>query len=357
MSKSSFNGASFTASWEKRWMTISALFCSVKILFVLLLLPAISCAANDAPLNEQEEAGIFDFLNAPQAYWSTKVTDFAQYLDSFFIDPRAFQETNESLVILGVNEVISRDNRPEFEVTGKARIALPYAKKYLHLLFESDPEVATTRVDPKTGTPVVDPAVVAPKSFAAAVRFQKPVEERWHFSTDIGIKLRSPLNPFVRARGSLSIPFDDWRTKLTETLFWFDSIGAGAGTQLDLETTLSDRVLFRSTTNATWLNEKQGFDLNQDFSLYQTLNNRAAVVYQISAAGVDYPSPQVTEYLAQIRVRYRLHRKWLFFEVDPQLHYPRETGYQMHPMLLLRLEMLFENPPLPALLFPHKVNE
>jgi len=41
--------------------------------------------------------------------------------------------------------------------------------------------------------------------------------------------------------------------------------------------------------------------------------------------------------------RYRLHQKWLFFEIAPQLHFPNANNYAVSPALSIRLQMLFDD--------------
>jgi hypothetical protein len=43
-----------------------------------------------------------------------------------------------------------------------------------------------------------------------------------------------------------------------------------------------------------------------------------------------------------VSYRYRLHRDWLFFELDPQLHFPADRQFHTNPALVMRLEMLFD---------------
>ena len=105
---------------------------------------------------------------------------------------------------------------------------------------------------------------------------------------------------------------------------------------------MSEPVLFRATSNATWLNDKQNFDLRQDLSIYHTVNDRTALLYQASAIGVTNPESQVTDYVVSILYRYRLHRDWMFFELSPQLHFPKINNYRSSPSLSMRLEMLFD---------------
>jgi hypothetical protein len=130
--------------------------------------------------------------------------------------------------------------------------------------------------------------------------------------------------------------------KAAQSVYWFNTIGAGETTQIDFEHVLSEPVLFRATSNATWLNDKQNFDLRQDLSFYHTLNERTALLYQLSAIGVSNPQVQLTEYVASVFYRYRLHRKWVFFELSPQFIFPKVNNFNGSFALTMRLEMLFD---------------
>jgi hypothetical protein len=101
-------------------------------------------------------------------------------------------------------------------------------------------------------------------------------------------------------------------------------------------------MLFRATSNATWLKDKNNFDLRQDFSIYHTINERTALLYQASVIGISNPQYEVTDYVAMIHYRYRLHRQWMFFELSPQLHFPKENNFQSSFALSMRLEVLFD---------------
>jgi hypothetical protein len=81
--------------------------------------------------------------------------------------------------------------------------------------------------------------------------------------------------------------------------------------------------------------------LRQDFSLYQTLDEQHSMLYQMSAIGVSQPRAVVSEYVALVLYRQRLHRDWMFLELSPQLHYPRIDDYRVTRQFVVRLEMLF----------------
>jgi len=129
--------------------------------------------------------------------------------------------------------------------------------------------------------------------------------------------------------------------KIAETIFWFGTIGLGSTTQLDMEHLLNPLVLFRATSTATCLEAPQNCNLRQDLTIFHTLSDRAAMLYQASILGVSEPEPQKTAYVLLTRYRYRLHKNWVFYEITPQLNFPRTDDFRLNASLLLRLEILF----------------
>ncbi|MEO8331362.1 MAG: hypothetical protein ABI479_02940 [Gallionella sp.] len=285
----------------------------------------------------------FDSMEVKRNYLSGKITSYASYIDRFFGGDRHYQESNESVFQLDLTRTAGFGGERKFDLAARLNLRLPITEGRLHLLLETDPE-KNIKVDPTPGSTVIKDKVVVPRSVAVAARYATAAENVWHFSTDAGLKFPLPVIPFVRARGSYSIPFgNEWRLKAAESVYWFNTMGAGATTQLDLEQVLSSLFLFRSSSTATWLNDKQNFDLRQDLSVYHTLNDRTALLYQTSAIWVSSPAFAATDYVALMLYRYRLHREWLFFEISPQLHFPLVKQYHLSPALSLRLEVLFDD--------------
>jgi len=222
-------------------------------------------------------------------------------------------------------------------------LRLPVTEGRLHLLLETDPE-RNINAEPTPGSTVIRNQVAVPKSVAVAARYATAEEDVWHFSTDLGIKFPIPPKPFVRARGSYAVPLgSQWRMKAEESVYWFNTLGAGETTQLDFEHIISPPLLFRASSNVTWLNDNQNFDMRQDLSIFHTLSDRTALLYQASAIGISNPQHQMSDFVVLVLYRYRLHQEWLFFELSPQLHFPRDRQYHYSPALNMRLEVLFDD--------------
>jgi hypothetical protein len=281
-------------------------------------------------------------LDTPREYLSGKIVDYVGSVDRFFGDDRNYQETNDSVFQLDLTRVSGYDGDNKFVLSGRAKIHLPIAEQRLHLLVETNPDKNAT-VDPTRLSTAPIKASATPASYAAALRYEKAEAERMHFSVDAGIKLQG-LNstPFTRARASLAIPYEGWRLKAAESLFWFNTIGAGETTQVDFEHQISEPLLFRSTSNATWLNDLQNFDLRQDLSVFHKLDDRSVLLYQASVIGMSHPKTQVSEYIFLMLYRYRIHREWVFVEFSPQLHFPIERNFKPSPVFSARLELLFD---------------
>lgn len=324
----------------------------------IALLFSLASSGAELPTVPEPPVERVEIIDAPRDFLSEKFVRLAARIDRFFGDDRNFQENNDSVFQLDLTKGSGYGNDNKFEISGRARLRLPSTEGRFHMMLESDPDKnlsgeptkSPASSGNKTGTPVgslVAPGggVNAPKSYSASLRYEKKQVTALHYSTDTGIQfsgITTDPNPFARARGSYTLPLGKWQAKATETLFWFYTIGAGESTQLDLERVISAPLIFRATSTATWLFEKQNYDLRQDFSVYHTLSDRAALLYQASAIGVTHPHFQVSDYVLLMSYRYRVHRDWIFFDISPQLHYPKEKNYQVSPAINLRLEMLFD---------------
>lgn len=280
-------------------------------------------------------------LDSSRDYLSGEFVDFVSYIDRFFGSDRNYQDANDSVMQVDIMRVSGYGGDRSFVWSARANVHLPIAEKKLHLLLETDPDKNAT-VDPRQtlSPPLAQPST--PQSYAAALRFEEAAAEKWHFNLDGGLKFAG-LNtaPFARTGAVLAVPLDLWRVRFSETAYWFNTTGVGETTELDLDRPISEPVSFRATSVAVWLDRTQYFDMRQDLTVFHKLDERTALMYQASAFALSRPNTVVTEYVVLMLYRYRLHREWMFFEVSPQLHFPRALNFHNNAMLSLRLEMLF----------------
>ncbi len=304
-----------------------------------LCFPLTSLATDESPVPALIESGI-TATDVTQDYISRHFVSLVGSIDRFFGDERHFQESNDSVLQLDWNELMEPGGAWQGRLAGRAKLHLPSTEQRFHLLLESDPVQNTTTTAPANQPQAVGKSQAAEK-YAAALRYEKRDEQAWHYSSDVGILVQAPLQPFVRGRVSHVIPLQAWLMKNTGSLFWFSQIGPGAGTGIDFDHPFAAQTLFRASSNATWLHLPQRLDLRQDFTLFHTLDERRALQYQASIIGTTQPYTRIDDCVLSALYRRQLHRKWLFFELNPQLHFPHEEQFRFTPQLWLRLQVLF----------------
>jgi hypothetical protein len=320
----------------------SGLLMCITLLFPLKPFGA-EPTAPQTPASAAQHSDSLAVIDVPRDYLSGQIASFANEIDRFFGGDRHYQESNQSVVQIDLTRVTGYGGDGKYDLAARVNLKMPATEGRLHLLLESDPENNITDEQTQNST-LLNNQVTTPGSYGLAARYVKQLEDIWHFSFDWGIKFPIPPHPFVRTRGSYSIPLGDvWRLKAAESIYWFNNLGLGETTQLDFERFLSKPVLFRATSTVTWLKDKQNFNLRQDLSVYHTLSDRTALLSQTSAIGVSNPQYELTDFVLSVLYRYRLHRDWMFFEFSPQLHFPKEENFRSSPTLSLRLEMLFDD--------------
>ncbi|KAF0204980.1 MAG: hypothetical protein FD173_1367 [Gallionellaceae bacterium] len=318
----------------------------------------------EAPLAEVSESPSFidPILDVPREYVSEKFVNLANNVDAFFGSDRNYQESNKSVLQFDLTRVVQDAGSKKIVPAFRAKLHLPGLQnrlhswqQSLHLLLETNPDKNL----PGTGAGVTTSQdktplfkeVATPDSYGVALRLENTGDSPWHLSADAGLKLvgandvmklnHTGLDPFVRARTSFIKPMGAAQLSLAESVFWYNTIGAGENTQFDAEYNITKRLLFRATSSATWLHEQQNLDLRQDFSFYQTLDDRHSLLYQFSAIGNSQPHTDVSEYVILLLYRQRLRRDWIFLELSPQMHYLEVNNYQPEAQFVIRLEILF----------------
>lgn len=317
---------------------------AITLLFPLRLLgadqPAPEPSQPDAQQEQQTDG--FEFVDAPRNFVAEKIIGMTGYMDRFFGGNRHLQESNQSVFKLDLNRIKGYGDNQKFELSGKMSLRLPGTEGRLRLWLATETENYITD-SPTNDTHTFENKDATTKNTSLAARYTTDEQQAWTFGTDTGIKLPiTHLDPFVRSWVGYAVPVNDWRMKTMESVYWYNSLGVGETTQFDMEKVLSSTRLFRSSSSATWLKDKLNYDLVQSFSVYHTVNDRSAVIYQASAGWITNPAFQATDYVMLVFYRYRMRQKWLYLELSPQLHFPKDKQYQPSPAFSLRLEALFD---------------
>jgi hypothetical protein len=157
------------------------------------------------------------------------------------------------------------------------------------------------------------------------ISYREPPRRDWNFSAGGGVRVRTPLDPYVKAgwtyeRGAPASVLFTFR----ETLFWQNSEEFGSTTRFDLTRVVRERWLARSTLSGTISQESSGVRGYASLIAIRALPNRRAIAAQIAASGeADAPVP-LREYGVKLAWRQSVKRDWLVLELRSSLSYPKD---------------------------------
>jgi hypothetical protein len=268
---------------------------------------------------------------------SETVEVWAKRLDSFFGDERAFEEANDTRVMISVDAIGNEHGGLEFGSKVRAKVRLPTSEQRLHLVLESDPRgLDSDRSDD-------DPANALDRSSEVIFGLERQIDAgQWELRPSVGVKVDWPLDPYARMRAIRYFDLGTWTSRVSSTAAWFNSDGISVSGNVDFDRRITPDMLFRSSTSALWEEEPSLTSASQMFTVYQRLaSTRAILAYDLGASFDDAPDWDASNYFARVRYRRLIYKNWAYMEVQPAISWPEEINYRKELSLLLRLEVNF----------------
>jgi len=205
----------------------------------------------------------------------------------------------------------------------------------LRLTFESDEDEALRDITPGGNQESTN---------SLGLQFDVKENSRSKFNVTIS------LSPRIRLRYRYTYPvYETVTLRLTQELQREKAVHSSRSL-IDFEKLFKNQLFFRSSSEAKLSEEFDGIDWLQAFVLYQRVNKKTSLSYEISATGITEPLTLATNYRAAVRFRKNFHRRWLFYEISPELTWPvgfdvddQLTNRHSKWLIFFRLEVHFGN--------------
>ena len=284
-------------------------------------------------LPEQQPEGYMDrsvnYLLHQRKSISTRVNVMARAIDRYLAGDRAMAEDNESFMKLQLAERWIEGGKWDPDNDLKFRLDLPATKRRYRLVLTYRPDFDSKSLAEQTLPTSQVQSVDEEKSlFAGAVRTMKNEADNWEGRLQGGVKVRWPLDPFVRFNTRREVPLGaNWNMIMRNGAAWFAEDGFSAKNSLAFDHVLGPQLLFRATSSLQWREEEDTLEMAQVFDLYHTLDQRRLLDYQVGVLGTSWSNPQVNVYYVSLIYRQELYRDWLYLNVVPQIAYPREDEF------------------------------
>jgi len=288
---------------------------------------------------ESEKEPTFDAMHRGI---STGVLATSRWLDSFFADPRVESEETKTRVKIRFSLFAEEGEDFDYDVRAGVRLDLPILKERLQLLIAGDPE-DDEDFRAITGSEGV-PAELADddENFSIALRYFLKRTVKQNISLRSGVRFRSGLpHLYLEPRYRQSAPMGDWLFRFTQRIIGITDGTVRAKTIFDFERKLRQNFFLRLTAEGTWDKDEHGYFYTLSPSIFQPLSSRRVLVYTWSNSFVTHPNHRLEDVTLSVRYRQRIWRDWLYYEVIPQLSFPREENFDVTPGIMLRLEAVF----------------
>ncbi|NQZ01519.1 MAG: hypothetical protein HRT45_12720 [Bdellovibrionales bacterium] len=281
---------------------------------------------------------------------SEGLTTFSESIDSFFSEPRMDVESNGTRLRMNNRLVLVDSNSEEFAFDLNFNLDLPNTRKKLDLIFLSLSEDLDESEDDENGAGggsgegADSPEnSVEQQDYFAGLRLFLKQNKNFNISTDYGIKLVWPPDPFARIRARESVFVGEWEWRFTQNVFWFDSEGLGARLNADFDRRLSRGLLFRQANRASWRAPEGEINYGHSLNLFHTLSRKAGWAYSagIRSNAPEDQQPTLQSYVVSARYRRNIYRNALFFEFRPFVAWPRSLNFGNRPGIIFNLQILF----------------
>ena len=187
------------------------------------------------------------------------------------------------------------------------------------------------------------------ESVLVGLGYSSPERTGNDFDAGVGVRVDLPFDLYARARYEIVRAFGEhYVLTARETVFWQNSEGFGTTTRVYLDRALSDTLLLRWANLGKYTEETIGLEWLTQLTLFQSLNDRTGIAWQLQTEGETDNEVQLTRHSVRLIWRRQLTWDWLFLELRGGVSWPRRKlteDREASPEIGVALEMEFGNRP------------
>lgn len=271
------------------------------------------------------------------------VTGAGAWVDSFFATEHDNIENNKSRVRISLGGHAETGNDPGYRLKIKARLALPSVSKRLSLVAGGDGDDDSDPDQTKTDRAQDNYSGADEENASVGLQYFVVNSKKRNLSALAGLRIKTsgPVGVFGgRYRETLGLG-SHYDLRFTQSALWLTDNGFALPTRFDLDRQLSDAVLSRTTLKGAWYESSSGYFYSASQSIIQKIDDKRGVRYSWNNAFRTSPKNRLQETNVQINYRQQVWRKWLIFEVTPQVALPRDRDYKVTPGIYAGFEVRF----------------
>ena len=312
------------------WRPVLPLFSGL-ILGLFSLGALAQQASDESPVKD----GFVDEIHEDWSKWVLKTAD---NVDGFFSNSQADENAQKTRIRTWLMGQYDGNEGTKFRLRVRARVSLPKTENRLSLVLGDDEEERR-----------MDQLDDAQSNVSLQIRSKKDTALK-QLRFDIGIRRRdSRYQPYARARHTKIFETGGlWVPRLTNSFYYFTKNKFEYRGEAQFDGVIGRDFFFRPLSVLRWYQNNpdecnEGFCFDQYFSLYQRVNSKrqSAIAYDVEFYFREKPSVTVFDTVLKLRYRQMTNKEWLFWEVEPAIHFPKDYGSEATFRFIAKLEGVF----------------
>lgn len=269
-------------------------------------------------------------------------------LDDFFGNVKTEEQRKTRYQLRWRNSFrVDEDGNVKPGMTLRANLVLSRISERLRLAITGDdePDQTTPGLPEDPGNPGFDRTSRNARLVNTEIRYGLIKTPDLDMFLGAGFRVKIPPEGFVRSRFHYTRSLGDLvLLRFGETLFIKNTSGLGETTEIDLERLFGRATLLRWASAATLSEEFRGMEWGTELSMTRELSPRSAVTLAGGVYGNTRDAALVGNYKIFTRYRRNFLRSWLFYELEPEISWPRnEAGqYLAKFAITARIEVVFQ---------------
>jgi hypothetical protein len=288
---------------------------------------------------EEEEYDQLGWFDRAHLLLSSGVCGQALWFDSFFGDIEQ-NEVASSLVRV-INELEWHEKRGwDYSPRISASFYLPRMQRKARLIIEGD-DGKTNSAASEYGQPRELDNNNNEGGLAAAFRWSLRQVKNSDIDLDTGVRLRSSaIDPFARIRYRYNYALRyDTVAKFSQQFLLRNSDNWSERSELAIDH-LRGPVGYRWNNALTYGDETEGFEWEVSLTRAEQLDQKSAYTTYVSFSGAtDQPETETERWRIAASYRRSFYRPWYFYQIEPQMNYEREYGWEWNPAIVFSIEV------------------
>lgn len=291
-----------------------------------------SIAANDDAATPAKH-----WVDSSHEYATNRAQALAQWMDDFFGAQVRDAERADSFVrAILIDDWDQRDGHdPKLRLRGQ--LSLPKISERVDLIFSGEEAEQTLTEEERA------------QENDVGVRFNVRDGKRTRVDATLSLRAGPAILPGVRLRYQQPITDNSW-ARFTQRFQYHSSDGYRSLTNFDLNRAIGEQSLLRWGGRLRYREDKEFWDWNTGLTYRHWFGDHedfpSAVEYYIAMSGRNEPEVFSTNYRVGMLYRKQFFRRFLYYEIEPNYNWRRDTFEQRREGVLgivFRLEVMLDD--------------